>query len=157
MSLNCSPDLLPHERFIYQNKDIRLKLTNRVDTTTINTSGQLFLSNQRILVTSGSKTYRVQSKGDREFRSLSAPIVRQDDGGIQTSRLIQPWLGPNKWEAVLYPSKHGQFEPDCEWTLTITFTSGGVFDFVEKFANAVSDLVNARENGIVEPLPPYAT
>lgn len=154
MSINVAITPEPHEKFVFDNSNVTIKLTNFKDKTVIAADGRLRLSNSRLTIEAKPVTYRVIGKGDREFRSLSATVIVKD-GGIKESRLVQPWFGPNKWEAIVIPSAVCSLEPRCPWVLSISFNSGGVFEFTQQFGSFASAAAAAHSEGINEVLPPY--
>lgn len=154
MSINVAVNPGPHERIVFDNGNVTVTLTNFQDKSVIVATGRLRLSNSRLTLEAKPVTYRVIGKGDREFRSLSASIIVKD-GGVKESRLVQPWFGPNKWEAVLVPSSTSTLEPRCPWVLSVSFNSGGAFEFTQQFSALASAALAAHQEGIDEVLPPY--
>lgn len=154
MSINVSTSPRPNEVFVLTSENVSIKLTNVEDKTSIATTGSLYLSSSRIVLAAKPVTYRIIGKGDREFKSLSANVIDKN-GGIRHSRLVQPWFGPNKWEALLIPDASRTFEPHCPWILSLAFNSGGAFEFTQKFASFASAASQAHQEGIDELLPPY--
>ncbi|CDO57445.1 Conserved hypothetical protein [Geotrichum candidum] len=93
--------------------------------------------------------YHVKDKGDKNFESLSIPLDRVRDSHVTT-----PFIGPNGWVAVIFPSRIGGLEPFNEaWKLELTFSDGGAYEFEEAFVKCRE----ARELGQnhIDDLPVY--
>lgn len=141
--------LSTHEAEVWSLDEASLSLNNFEDDTKAFAKVRVTITTDRIVFSPLSDiTYHVASKGDRVLPVISIPLY-----SIQESRLVQPWFGPYKYE--LLSASVPELEPQAVWRLTLSFTSGGVFDFHSNFGSARASAVQARLDGIPEPLPAY--
>jgi hypothetical protein len=143
------PVELPEEKFkLSNNVDFTLSLVS-TSVKCVTCKAVAFISNRRLIVLpKGTVNYHVSGRGDRPFDSFASDVKR-----IYGAKLIQPWFGPNAWQADILPAIGGGLEPDNQlWRVDLVFKDGGAFDFTDMTALQVT---NARENDGAEPLPAY--
>lgn len=147
----------PHERELHRT-NVNLELKSLKDSTKISASNcEATLTTERLIIVSPQEvTYRVFGKGDRTFHNTAIPLKRTPQaGGFQQCRLVQPWFGPNRWEGLIIPAQQSTFEPAYEWGISLSFPSGGAFEFSEIFSDQARKVQAAQEQGIAEVLPEY--
>jgi hypothetical protein len=148
------PVALPHEVFDGRTFEARLELTDRGKNTNISTNATVFVSNQRLVLIPADgrdATYRIIGKGDSSFRSLSVSHVN-----VLGCKVVQPWFGPNRWEAMFTAVAGGGLDTSYPWNLCLTFMSGGVFDFAPAIECKLGAARQARHEGMDEALPAYS-
>lgn len=149
MSSRNRVELNPHELVVCIVREASLTLSNFENATKISAKVCVTVTNERIMFAPLSDvTYHVANKGDRVLPTFALPL-----SSIRETRFIQPWFGPYKYE-MLSPTPDG-IEPQAMWTLTLSFTTGGVFDFHEKFSTSREAVRQAHMDNIPEPLPAY--
>ncbi|KAL4945365.1 hypothetical protein BDV06DRAFT_184726 [Aspergillus oleicola] len=84
-------------------------------------TGQIYLTNQRLVYLPGQKSDALQS--------FSCPLLNLHD-----SHVSSPFFGPNAWNAVVQPVPGGGIPPSLVAAhLKVTFKDGGAFDFHSQF------------------------
>jgi len=138
-----------HEVLKWESDTVEARLNGSSGTSIKLSPAHLRLTNQYIRVSTRHHTYTVAGRGDRNFTEVRIPLL-----AAKPHRFIQPWFGPYKWEtAVQAPLS---IEPaDDQWTLTLTFSSGGAFEYRTAFLKAFGEASQAASEGIDEVLPAY--
>lgn len=124
----AEPTELPDEQFVFSRDSISVTITSpelKIQATDM----KLYLSYHRlVLLCKEPTTYRVPGTArDARFEDISIPL-----GKIKDMALYQPWIGPNGVKTLFIPIQNGGL-PDNIYTAIIKFTSGGTFDFYEKY------------------------
>lgn len=139
-----------HEVVRHETSEVDVKLNGTSGTVIRIAKADVTLTNRYIRIASEGCTYTVAGKGDRNFTKVHVPLLC-----AKPHRFIQPWFGPYKWETQVQGAL--PLEPSGDaWTLTLTFSSGGAFEYRTKFLQAFGEASQAASEGMEEVLPAYS-
>lgn len=130
--------------------DVRLKCQ---DGSEVNFSGsKIRVTNKYLQVVSRPTTYTVVGRGDRTVTGFKFPILH-----AKPHKFVQPWFGPYKWEThISGPAPEGIEPRDGIWSMYLTFSSGGAFEYRIAFLNSYGAASQAAQEGMEEVLPAYS-
>lgn len=130
--------------------DVKLKSN---DGTEINFSGSTIrVTNRFLQIVSRPATYTVRGKGDRTVSGFKIPILH-----AQPHKFVQPWFGPYKWETrISGPAPEGIEPQNGMWSMYLTFSSGGAFEYRIAFLKSYGAAAQAAQEGMEETLPAYS-
>ncbi|RJE25299.1 hypothetical protein PHISCL_02388 [Aspergillus sclerotialis] len=101
-------------------------------------SGNIYLTNQRIIYLPAQKT--------KELQSFSAPLLN-----VYDSHVSAPFFGPNVWTALVQPVSGGGIPASLHAVqLKVSFKEGGAFDFhtnFERIKERLRDAVEISQEG----------
>lgn len=145
--------LLPDERLHFQTQSARQSFSVALKDPSAPRRVHIAVDAGHVFVTSLRFVY-VAERGDVESFSFAWAAVP----AIQFSHALKsPWFGPNYWLFLFYSPGDSTCDgfPKNEWfSGKITFSEGGLFDFVPVVDRAINDAVNNA--GIDEELPRYS-
>lgn len=146
MTKDGKPIELPEESFVFSCDRVSFALHSNHGN--MAGEGKLYLSKQRLVFLAlAPDKYHVKGKGDKHFRDFAVALTK-----VYGAKVVQPWFGPNKWQADVLPVVGGGLEPDNQlWQLSLTFKDGGVFDFSSKIAQILEE--EAKKDELPEYRP----
>lgn len=136
------------EKLVFYSKSARQSLNIKGKVNISANDGYIYLTNKRFV-------YITNHQGDIESFLIDLMMALP----LHLSHQIKaPWFGANYWEFMFYSTQNPKFASDGfpkneHFTGTVSFSDGGLFEFVDKLNHSLNDAVN--NSHIDSELPRY--